>query len=213
MSFNVVFQDVADQDLGPLLTHGAALGYASPVVTPVAGPVQSSQSMAVTADDDLVTEWQLVDQRAGQTYQWPEYLERYSSYDVYLGRTKREGSVYIALGLTERAGAWGRDRSYIVAFLSQRAPQTPLVEFLEADDHAETGELLAVIRGSDGARRMYGPGDTLPAIYAEHFRTEVYRDRVHASGAWNKLAVIAHKDDTPTLLNHALMQARRRGDI
>lgn len=211
MPFNVEFRDVTDQDLGPLLTHGAALGYASPVVVPVTGAALPATPSEI--DDELVDEWRLTDHRTNQTYQWPEFREEYPTYDVYLGRTRHEGSVYIALGWTKRTGAWGRDRIYVVAFLSQRAPQTPLAEFLETDDYSQTGDLLAVIRGSDGGRRMYGPGDSLPATYAKRFRTQIYRDRVHAQGAWNKMAVVAHKDDPSAILNHALLQARRRRDL
>ena len=107
--------------------------------------------------DDLVTRWQPVDHREGQVYQWPDLLEHYNRYDVYRGETRREGTVFIALGWTVRPGAWGMDRTYVVSFLSQHAPQAPLMEFLAVDDYAETGELVAVIRGSDGGRKMYGP--------------------------------------------------------
>ena len=60
---------------------------------------------------------------------------------------------------------------------------------------------------------MYGPEDTLPTVYAKSFRTVIYRDRIHAPSAWNKTAVVAHKDDTTAIHNHALLQARRRGDL
>jgi hypothetical protein len=53
-----------------------------------------------------------------------------------------------------------------VSFLSQRAPQTPLTEFLAADDYPHTSELVAIIRGLDGGRKMYGPADELPPAYA-----------------------------------------------
>ena len=115
-------------------------------------------------------------------------LEHYDRYYVYRGETQDEGAVFISLGWAVRCGAWGADRLYVVSFLSQRAPQTPLAEFLAADDYAETGELIAVIRGSDGGRRMYGPTEVLPPAYAQ-FRIVTYRDRVQARGAWNKLAV------------------------
>lgn len=104
------------------------------------------------------------------------------------------------------------DRLYVVSFLSQRGPQTPLTEFLAADDYAETRELIAVIRGSDGGSKMYGPTQDLPSAYAG-FRIATYRDRVQAKGSWNKLAVVAAETDTDTILNHALIQARRRGDL
>jgi hypothetical protein len=121
--------------------------------------------------------------------------------------------VHIALGRAPRAEAWGRERTYVIAFLTSGAPQTPLVEFLETDDFEESGEMLAVIRGSDGGRRMYGPSDSLPDVYVQNFRTETYNDRIRYPGAWKKVAVIAAKDDVATMLNHALVQARRRGDL
>jgi hypothetical protein len=73
--------------------------------------------------------------------------------------------VQIGLGETIRENEWGRDRKYVVAFRSAGSPQQPLVEFVAADDYEQTRELVAVIRGSDGARRMYGVGDALPAVY------------------------------------------------
>ena len=212
MPFNVLFREVADADLGPLLTRAADLGYASPSVSPVAGGHEHQLNGNTEPVNDLVTGWQLVDSREGQVYQWPETLDHYDRYEVYRGEMQAKGAVFISLGWTVRRGAWGADRVYVVSFLSRRAPQTPLTEFLAADDYAETDELIAVIRGSDGGRRMYGPTEDLPPAYAQ-FRIATYRDRVQAKGAWNKLAVVAAETDTDAILNHALIQARRRGDL
>jgi hypothetical protein len=207
--FDVLFHNVADEDLGPLLTRGAELGYVNPVVSPLASGLQA---VAAKAGTDLVTGWQLVGRREGQTYRWPDTVERYDRYEVYKGETQREGTVFIALGWTVRRGAWGMDRTYVVSFLSQHAPQLPVAEFLAADDYAETGELVAVIRGSDGGRRMYGPTEHLPPAYSQ-FRIASYRERIQAKGSWNKLAVVAAETDIDAILNHALIQARRRGDL
>ena len=98
----------------------------------------------------------------------------------------------------------------VVAFLSGGSPQHPLVEFVAADDFEDTRELVAVIRGSDGGRRMYGIGDQLPAVYAERFRTQIYNERIVHPGVWNKVVVVAREDDTAAMLNHALIQSRRR---
>ena len=57
---------------------------------------------------------------------------------------------------------------------------------------------------------MYGIGDKLPAVYAERLRTEIYNERVAHLGVWNKVVVVAHEDDDDTMLNHALIQSRRR---
>ena len=149
-------------------------------------------------------------EREGESYQWPEERDHYSRYRVFLGTTRAEGAVHIGLGETIRSNRWGRDRKYVVAFLSSGAPQQPLAEFVAADDYEETRELVAVIRGSDGGRRMYGVGDTLPGVYTEGFRTQMYSERVVYRGVWHKVVVVAREDDDTTMLNHALLQSRRR---
>ena len=147
--------------------------------------------------------------REGESYRWPSGRDRYEPYRVFMGTTRAEGAVQIGLGETIRKNKWGRDRKYVVAFLSAGSPQQPLVEFVAADDYEQTRELVAVIRGSDGARRMYGVGDALP-VYTKRFRTQLYNERVVHPGAWNKLVVVAREDDEEAILNHALIQSRRR---
>jgi hypothetical protein len=159
---------------------------------------------------DLPEDWRLVRAREGQSYRWPDQREHYSRYRVFLGSTRAEGAVHIGLGETIRKNKWGRDRKYFVAFLSSGSPQQPLAEFVAADDYEETRELVAVIRGSDGGRRMYGAGDALPGVYEERFRTQMYSERVVFPGVWNKAVVVAGEDDEATMLNHALIQGRRR---
>jgi hypothetical protein len=151
-----------------------------------------------------------VRERDGESYQWPEERELYSRYRVFVGTTRAEGAVHIGLGETLRKNKWGRDRKYVVAFLSSGSPQRPLAEFIAADDYEETHELVAVVRGSDGGRRMYNAGDTLPRVYAEGFRTQLYSERVVYPGVWNKVVVVTREDDDEAMLNHALIQGRRR---
>ena len=57
---------------------------------------------------------------------------------------------------------------------------------------------------------MYGAGDSLPRLYKERFRTQMYSDRVVFPGVWNKAVVVAGEDDEATMLSHALSQGRRR---
>ena len=104
-------------------------------------------------------------------------------YHVFMATTRTEGAVQIGLGETIRKNAWGRDRKYAVAFLSSGSPQEPLVEFVAADNYEQTHELVAVIRGSDGGRRMHGAGDALPAVDTERFRTQIYNERIIYPGA------------------------------
>jgi hypothetical protein len=210
--FSVTLQHVPDRELGPLLIQLAQAGFHSPIITPVGADGEAGKAAAAARGPkaDLAEDWRLVREREGESYQWPEERERYSRYRVFIGTTRTEGAVHIGLGETLRKNRWGRDRKYVVAFLSSGSPQQPLVEFVAADDYDQTRELVAVIRGSDGGRRMYGAGDALPAVYTERFRTQIYNERIMYPGAWNKLVVVAREDDDEAMLNHALIQSRRR---
>jgi hypothetical protein len=210
--FSVTVSNIPDRELGPLLTQLSRAGFESPIITPLGADRDDDEPGALSHQRtaDLPEDWRLVRERDGESYRWPSGRDRYSPYRVYIGTTRAEGAVQIGLGETVRQNKWGRDRKYIIAFLSGGSPQQPLVEFVEADDHDQTRELVAVIRGSDGGRRMYGAGDVLPTLYAERFRTQTYNERVVHPGAWNKLAVVAREDDPQAILNHALIQSRRR---
>jgi hypothetical protein len=210
--FSVTVDYVPDRELGPLLAQLSGAGFANPIITHVgaADPPDRNGAPAGLGSPDLPTDWRLLHERDGESYRWPKRRDSYAPYRVFMGTTRAEGAVQIGLGETIRENAWGRDRKYVVAFLSGGSPQHPLVEFVATDDFDDTRELVAVIRGSDGGRRMYGIGDQLPAVYADRFRTQIYNERVAHPGVWNKLVVVAREDDTAAMLNHALIQSRRR---
>jgi hypothetical protein len=210
--FSVTIEHVPDRELGPLVARLAEAGFASPIIRHAGADGASDPAAARirAASPDLPDDWRVVQERDGESYRWPKRRDAYSPYRVFMGTTRAEGAVQIGLGETIRENAWGRDRKYVVAFLSGGSPQHPLVEFVAADDFEDTRELVAVIRGSDGARRMYGIADKLPAVYVERFRTQTYNERVVQPGVWNKLVVVAREDDHATMLDHALIQSRRR---
>jgi hypothetical protein len=210
--FSVTVEHVPDRELGPLVARLAEAGFASPIITHAGTGGASDPAGARVRPEslDLPEDWRVVQEREGESYRWPKRRDAYSPYRVFIGTTRAEGAVQIGLGETIRENAWGRDRKYVVAFLSGGSPQHPLVEFVAADDFQATRELVAVIRGSDGARRMYGIADELPAVYVERFRTQIYNERVVHPGVWNKLVVVAREDDHATMLDHALIQSRRR---
>jgi hypothetical protein len=210
--FSVTVQNVPDRELGPLLTTLSRAGFDNPIIE-LAGADRASAKAAGRArrgSADLPEDWRLVREREGESYRWPKGRDRYVPYRIFMGTTRTEGAVQVGLGETTRKNKWGRDRKYVVAFLSGGSPQEPLVEFVAADDYEQTREFVAVIRGSDGGRRMYGAGDALPVVYAERFRTAIYNERVVYPGAWNKVVVVAREDDDEAMLNHALIQSRRR---
>jgi hypothetical protein len=210
--FSVTLQHVPDRELGPLLSQLSRAGFDNPTINYVDGDNGAEQAAdgARGGSADLPEDWRLVRERKGESYRWPQGRDRYARYRVFVGTTRSEGAVQMGLGETVRKNKWGRDRKYVVAFLSSGSPQQPLVEFVAADDYEQTRELVAVIRGSDGGRRMYGVGDPLPAVYTERFRTQIYNERVVHPGAWNKIVVVAREDDDGAILNHALIQSRRR---
>jgi hypothetical protein len=210
--FSVTVPHVPDRELGPLLGRLSDAGFDNPIISHIGADGVTDKGPAPARGDplDLPEDWRLVRDREGESYRWPKGRDRYEPYRVFMGTTRAEGAVQVGLGETVRKNRWGRDRKYVVAFLSAGAPQQPLVEFVAADDYERTHELVAVIRGSDGGRRMYGAGDTLPAVYAERFRTQLYNERVVHPGVWNKIVVVAREDDDEAILNHALIQSRRR---
>ncbi len=210
--FSVTVQHVPDRELGPLLTRLAEAGFDKPIINHVDADGGSDEAAAPARGGrlDLPEDWRLLREREGESYRWPSGRDRYKPYRVFIGTTRAEGAVQVGLGETIRKNKWGRDRKYVVAFLSAGSPQQPLVEFVAADDYEQTRELVAVIRGSDGGRRMYGVGDALPAVYTERFQIHTYNERVVRPGAWNKMVVVAREDDDEAMLNHALIQSRRR---
>jgi hypothetical protein len=210
--FSVTVQNVPDRELGPLLTQLSDAGFDNPIIRAAGadGAATGTAAPARGRPADLPDDWRLVRERDGESYRWPKSRDHYAPYRVFMGTTRTEGAVQVGLGETVRQNAWGRDRKYVVAFLSSGSPQEPLVEFVAADDYQQTRELVAVIRGSDGGRRMYGAGDALPAVYTERFRTQIYNERIIYPGAWNRLVVVAREVDAEAMLNHALIQSRRR---
>src|SRR6476660_8011263 len=210
--FSVTIQNVPDRELGPLLTQLSRAGFDSPIIKTLGadGAFENTDPLAGRRNAELPDDWRLVHRREEASYRWPNGRDRYSPYRVFMCTTRPEGAVQIGLGETIRENKWGRDRKYVVAFLSGGSPQQPLVEFVAADDYEQTRELVAVVRGSDGGRRMYAAGEALPNLYESHFRTQIYHERVDHSGAWNKMAVVAREDDDQAILNHALLQSRRR---
>ena len=212
MPFSVTVQNVPDRELGPLLTQLSQAGFDSPIIKALGanGASEQADALARRRTADLPEDWRVVRERDGESYRWPNGRDHYAPYRVFIGTTRAEGAVQVGLGETIRENKWGRDRKYVVAFLSGGSPQQPLVEFVAADDYTQTRELVAVIRGSDGGRRMYGAGDPLPALYTERFRTQTYNERIVYPGVWNKVVVVAREDDDETMLNHALIQSRRR---
>lgn len=205
-----VTHSVREADLPRLIALLGEHGFDPPTVSPATDDLPKEGSMTIAAPIKTA-EWEFLHNREGETYEWPELTERYRRFDVYRG-SNDQGTIDFAIGECERYKTWGRDRKYYIVFHVTAGFKRPLVEFLEADDYEQSRELIAVIRGSDGGRKLYNPSDTLPAAY-DDFEVVTYRDRIDVKGSWNKLAVVAHEDDHATMLGHALFQAESRFGI
>jgi hypothetical protein len=138
--FSVTVQHVPDRELGPLLTRLAEAGFDNPIISLVGADGASDTAEAPVRGRplDLPEDWRLLRAREGESYRWPNGRDRYTPYRVFMGTTRTEGAVQIGLGETIRKNKWGRDRKYVVAFLSAGSPQQPLVEFVAADDYEQT---------------------------------------------------------------------------
>ena len=133
--FSVTVQNVPDRELGPLLTQLAEAGFDNPVISHSAEAGSGRITAPALGPSDLPGDWRLVREREGESYQWPKRRDRYAPYRVFMGTTRAEGAVQIGLGETVRENTRGRDRKYVVAFLSNGSPQEPLAEFAAADDY------------------------------------------------------------------------------
>jgi hypothetical protein len=225
MPFDVTYREVPDERLSQLLTATNAAGFATPTLTSVAASAptpepgvanwQGSVADPLHRDAALPESWRLAREMDGQSYAWPEERELYDEYRLFSAEVQGHGTVHIALGKNLHRQAWASDRMHIVAFLTSGSPQVPLAEFQGTDDFDQTRELIAIIRGQGGPRskKMFGPADPLPPVYTERFRTALYSDRIRVRGAWAKVGVLAREDEPDVMLDHALIQARRRGDL
>ena len=214
--FDVLIPSVPDPDLGPLLTDLTSQGF-DPVVTPTgdAGTGHGGFMAAQPADAfGLPTGWELVKELDGQSYRWPqpEEREKYTRYRVFAGTLPSGKKIHIALGDAERTEVFGQARPYVIAFLTSGSPRYRSLSSWAWTTSASR-EYISIIRGKGDSKKMFDPGDVLPPLYGELFTVVTYRDRVQADGAYSKLAVVATESDDMTKLNHAALQAHRRGEI
>jgi hypothetical protein len=173
------------------------------------GGGNGASSKPRAGSEELPEEWELVEERVGESYRWPKGDEHYESFRVFEGSTSR-GTVRLALAEHAPIEQRGGLRKYYVVFHVTSGSKRPLVVFQATDDYEERGdELVAIIRGREGGRKMYGPTDTLPEAY-DGFRVEEFNERISGPGSLHKLAVVAREDDEATMLAHGYLQARLR---
>lgn len=149
--------------------------------------------------------WTEVQRLTGQTYQWPENnggLEKYDPFVVY-------ESAGLVLAVAPLVNNREREQTWVFKMSTDLEKKRPVTPFIAADDFAESGEMVALIRGKGPTgRQMFGPGDQLPPAY-EDMKIELCADR--KNGGYKKSCVVAHKDDAETMLRHCAAQVKIRG--
>jgi hypothetical protein len=153
--------------------------------------------------DSLMSgEWHEIKREEDITYVWPDSsVDTYSEFVSFSGSGDFMGMT-LALGYDQKGNVVG----FVLG--AGGGSKRGLTVFFPADDFAESGELVSMIRGGGATGRSgFAPGETLPASYGR-FTTDVLRDRV--AGKWNVQAVVAKLDDQNAMLAHTALQARLR---
>lgn len=138
-------------------------------------------------------------------YTWPsgdveEYLEAYEG-SIEVDKEQ----VAVKIGIGERHAA-GRMRKRVTVFLKGR----PTVEFAGVDDFDESHLVTGVVTLPSKKRLM--PRQRVPNDYLS-FRLVRYNTVVRGPRATSAMAVLTRVDDLMTMVSHAIIQARYRGQL
>jgi hypothetical protein len=156
--------------------------------------------------------WTHVDDLGGQTHRWPEGTAHFERFEIY-ETADALGTVRIAIAYADQdaINLGKHPRAYLMTFLVVgMSKRDPIVLFTATDDHDQTGDWVAIIKGKGpNGNEMFAHGDELPAPYAG-MQIDGYRDRVDQPYRANRLAVVAPGGDTDVILDHALIQLRLR---
>ena len=204
--FSVTLQHVPDRELGRLLIELAQAGFHNPIITPVDAGNASGKEAAVARGP--MTDRRLLRERGGR------------------GLPMAGGAL-----VTVPACSWARParRARFTSDLARRCARTDGDATANASSPSGAVDLrsnrwsslsqqtttrrrASCIRAcivGDGGRRMYTRATRFPRSTGK--RCEL-RCTASASsiGRLNKVVVVAREDDDTTILNHALIQGRRR---
>lgn len=139
----------------------------------------------------------------GVRYRWPDgNVDEYTEFVLFEGIGGFSGERYAVARIANG------DVIGFVVYDDEGKSKQGITYFQAADDFASTDEVISYVRGGGTTGKAgFGPFDSLPTAY-ESFKTEALAERV--SGKWNRLGVVAHKDDVMTVLAHTALQARLR---
>jgi len=139
-------------------------------------------------------------------YQWPGgNVEHYDHFVEYRA-IAQDGMHVIRLGFGNRS-TYGSDRVRVVVWIEER----PQAEFLGADDHASSGDVLAELKvpGEKAQRICRYPEEAVPERYSG-FPVVGLPTRVAASGVHNAWAVVVNIADHKTMCALAALRRLER---
>jgi excisionase family DNA binding protein len=135
-------------------------------------------------------------------FNWPKKgggnsIEHYEKgYEVSTNVDSQEYTFKVGFGSRRSAGI---DRRRVTVWLGNRA----IVEFAGSNDFENDGLLAGIIRLKNGKQLTT---HKLPDEY-KSFRIERYNSIVNGPRASTGMAVIVHKDDFKSMINHAIIRA------
>lgn len=143
-----------------------------------------------------------IDEAEPFDFNWPKtggggYPEHYDkAYEATASINGHEYTFKVGFGNRESAG---QERRRITIWLGNRA----IVEFAGSNDYENDGLLAGIIRLRNGKQLTT---QRIPDEY-RGFRVERYNSVVNGPRASKGMAVIVHKDDFESMLNHAVIRA------
>jgi excisionase family DNA binding protein len=137
-------------------------------------------------------------------YKWPQSEEHFENGHETTININGRAHVF-KFGFTDREVA-GRMRRKAVVWIDN----WPLVEFASGNDYESDGLLASVIKTQGG--RQLRPSAKLPEEY-KGFKIDRYDSIVQGPYASRNMAVIVHKDDLKSMLEHAVIRAQSKGII
>ena len=211
--FSVTLEHVPDRDLGPLLAQLSEAGFATPIIrhagadgpseepsapvrAGVAGPARRLAPPATSGRASRIGGRNGATPTRPTACSWARRAPRAPCRSGSVRRSARTPGAGTA-STSSRSSAAAR-RS--IRSSSSSPPTTSRTRASSSRSSAAATEGAACT----------GSATSCPRSYAERFRTQIYNERVAHPGAWNKLVVVAREDDDHTMLNHALIQSRRR---
>jgi excisionase family DNA binding protein len=134
-------------------------------------------------------------------FRWPNIVEHYQK--GYNAIKMVDGQqIILKVGFSDREAA-GQMRKRVTVWLGNR----PLVEFAGSNDYDKDGILASVIRLKNNKQMTY---QRIPAEY-EGFKVQRYNSIVNGPRASTAFAIVVHKDDLTSMLEHAIIRAKWKG--